>query len=187
MTSITQTINSYIGGISQQPDEKKVPGQLVTAKNVLPDVTEGLMKRPGSKLISSLSDGSANSVTHGKWFHYYRDENEQYIGQISRSGTLKMWDFATGSEKTVTNNLTTTTAYCTYSRTSAGLVSVNWRPTGTDYAGALAEHPFQVGEVIDADFITGGANDGTYEIVADNHGGDKKVFKFYDGGSSVIS
>ena len=29
MTSITQTINSYIGGISQQPDEKKVPGQLV--------------------------------------------------------------------------------------------------------------------------------------------------------------
>jgi len=105
MTSITQTIDNYIGGISQQPDEKKLPGQLVTAKNVLPDVVEGLKKRPGSNLIASLSDGSANSETHGKWFHYYRDENEQYVGQISQTGTVRMWDCATGAEKTVTNNL----------------------------------------------------------------------------------
>ena len=124
MTSITQTINSYIGGISQQPDEKKVPGQLVTAKNVLPDVTEGLMKRPGSKLISSLSDGSLNSSTNGKWFHYYRDENEQYVGQISRDGVLRMWDCATGSEKTVTNNLNLTSNSATYARNTSGVITV---------------------------------------------------------------
>tara|TARA_R100001530_G_scaffold47808_2_gene35942 strand:+ start:3613 stop:6840 length:3228 start_codon:yes stop_codon:yes gene_type:complete len=88
MASITQTIPQYIGGISQQPDEKKLPGQLVTAQNILPDVTEGLMKRPGSKLISSM-----NSAANGKWFHYYRDENEQYIGQIELStGEIKMWN-----------------------------------------------------------------------------------------------
>ena len=91
MASITQTIPNYHGGISQQPDELKYPGQLVSAKNVLPDLVEGLMKRPGGKLISSLSDGTNNSVTNGRWFHYFRDENEQYIGQISRAGVLKMW------------------------------------------------------------------------------------------------
>ena len=51
MTSITQKINSVNGGISQQPDELKVPGQVVSAKNVFPDVTHGLQKRPGSKLL----------------------------------------------------------------------------------------------------------------------------------------
>ena len=53
MTSITQQIPSYVGGISQQPDELKVPGQVRTANKVLPDVTHGLLKRPGGKLIGS--------------------------------------------------------------------------------------------------------------------------------------
>ena len=94
MTSVTQTIPSYTGGLSQQPDELKIPGQVSTAQNVLPDVTEGLVKRPGSQIVGSLMDnGTAalNSDHVGKWFHYYRDETEQYIGQISRSdGTVKM-------------------------------------------------------------------------------------------------
>ena len=47
MATITQTIGSYVGGISQQPDEMKIPGQVNVAKNVFPDVTYGLQKRPG--------------------------------------------------------------------------------------------------------------------------------------------
>ena len=46
MSSITQTIPSYVSGISQQSDYLKVPGQVNKAKNVLPDITEGLQKRP---------------------------------------------------------------------------------------------------------------------------------------------
>ena len=107
MASVTQTVPTYTGGISQQPDELKLPGQLSAAKNVLPDVTWGLTKRPGSKLLASLSDSSnfdipdgsnTNTVydpdaqTNGKWFSYYRDENEQYIGQIDRTGNARMWD-----------------------------------------------------------------------------------------------
>ena len=91
MASITQTIPSYTGGISQQPDELKLPGQVSKAKNVYPDLVNGLTKRPGGKLIKSLSDGSLNSATNGRWFHYYRDENEQYIGQVSTAGILRMW------------------------------------------------------------------------------------------------
>ena len=107
MATITQTIPTYTGGISQQPDELKVPGQLNEAKNVLPDVTHGLVKRPGAKLIKSLSNGTNNSYATGQWFHYYRDENEQYIGQIIRrtghadDGKVRMWSCLDGSEKTV--------------------------------------------------------------------------------------
>lgn len=101
MATITQTIPTYIGGISQQPDELKIPGQVNVAQNVLPDVTAGLIKRPGAKLIKSLSDGNKNSAANGKWFHYYRDEDEQYIGQIHRNGTVRMWSCLDGSEKHV--------------------------------------------------------------------------------------
>ena len=99
MTSITQQIPNYHGGISQQPDELKVPGQVRSAKNVVPDVTHGLLKRPGGRLIGNeLSPYSGDS----KWFHYYRDENEQYIGQIQlSSGEIKMWKCDTGAACTV--------------------------------------------------------------------------------------
>lgn len=103
MSSITQTIPTFNGGISQQPDELKVPGQVKDALNVLPDLTHGLLKRPGGKLIKSLSDGSNNSVANGRWFHYYRDEAEQYIGQVDRtSGDVNVWRCSDGQEMTVT-------------------------------------------------------------------------------------
>ncbi len=109
MASITQTIPNYHGGISQQPDELKLPGQVTEAKNVLPDLVEGLMKRPGGKLVAPLSEGKNSdnstrnklSFANGKWFHYYRDEDEQYIGQISRDGVARMWKCSNGDEKTV--------------------------------------------------------------------------------------
>ncbi len=109
MATITQTIPSYIYGISQQPDTLKTPGQLKAAKNVIPDVTEGLMKRPGGRLIDSLSDNSTsskNSVTTGRWFSYYRDEAEQYIGQIARDGVVRIWRCSDGAPQTVNYSTT---------------------------------------------------------------------------------
>ena len=87
MANITQTIRSLNGGISQQPDEQKIPGQVKDMLNAVPDVTQGLLKRPAGKFVSTLT----NSTADGKWFHYYRDENEQYIGQVRRTGVVKMW------------------------------------------------------------------------------------------------
>ena len=83
MANITQTIHSLTGGISQQPDEQKIPGQVKNLVNAVPDITFGLLKRPAGKFVASLSDGSNNSTADGRWFHYYRDENEQYIGPVS--------------------------------------------------------------------------------------------------------
>ena len=103
MANITQTIPALTAGISQQPDESKIPGQVKDMVNALPDVTQGLTKRPAGKFVASLSDGSNNSTADGRWFHYYRDENEQYIGQIAKNGVVRMWDCLTGAEKTVVN------------------------------------------------------------------------------------
>ena len=114
MANVTQTIPNLTQGISQQPDEYKVPGQVTNMVNALPDVTQGLVKRPAGKFVASLSDGTNNSTTNGKWFHYYRDENEQYIGQIAQNGVVKMWDCLTGAEKTVVNGIGNNT-YLTHS------------------------------------------------------------------------
>ena len=103
MANITQTIPALTAGISQQPDEQKIPAQVKDMVNALPDVTQGLTKRPAGKFVASLSDGSNNSTADGRWFHYYRDENEQYIGQIAKNGVVRMWDCLTGAEKTVVN------------------------------------------------------------------------------------
>ncbi len=105
MSSISQTIPSYINGISQQPDQLKLPGQVSIAQNVLPDITEGLQKRPGGILVNSLSDDSTasnNASANGRWFSYYRDENEQYIGQIARDGTVRMWTVGAQSVASIT-------------------------------------------------------------------------------------
>tara|TARA_R100000406_G_scaffold57876_1_gene39965 strand:+ start:1887 stop:4649 length:2763 start_codon:yes stop_codon:yes gene_type:complete len=88
MASITQTIPSFTGGISQQPDELVLPGQVKDLVNGIPDITDGLVKRPGSRFISALSGASA-----GTWFSYYRDKSEgAYIGQVQRDGAVKIWN-----------------------------------------------------------------------------------------------
>jgi len=117
MASVTQSIPTLTGGLSQQPDELKIPGQVSVANNVIPDVTHGLLKRPGGKLVASLSDnGTAglNSQTNGKWFSYYRDESESYVGQISRSGDINMWRCSDGAAMTVNYDSGTATALANY-------------------------------------------------------------------------
>jgi len=87
MANVTQTIHSLTQGISQQPDEQKIPGQVTDMENALPNITQGLLKRPAGEFVGSLT----GATTTGRWFHYYRDENEQYIGQIAQDGTVRMW------------------------------------------------------------------------------------------------
>ena len=90
MASITQTIPNFIGGISEQPDQLKFPGQVEDVVNAIPDITRGLYKRPGAKRINSQP--LPGVATGGSWFHYHRDEDEgSYIGQVAPDGTLRMW------------------------------------------------------------------------------------------------
>ncbi len=87
MAGITQQIPNYILGISEQSDELKTPGQVNDLKNGLPDITQGLVKRPGGKLISPIT---LNSGTLS-WFNIYEDADNQYIGNVSTSGVIQLW------------------------------------------------------------------------------------------------
>ena len=100
MSTITQTIPNYIGGISEQPDQLKVPGQVRSVQNAIPDVTYGLYKRPGAKRIGTAP--LTNVQSGGSWFHYYRDETEgSYIGQVAADGKVRVWSCNDGTEKNV--------------------------------------------------------------------------------------
>jgi len=100
MPSVTQTIDNYYAGMSQQPDMKKYPGQVKDIINAIPDPIEGLVKRPGSKRIGSTP--LANVQSNGSWFHYFRDESEgSYIGQIASDGKVRIWSCTDGTEKDV--------------------------------------------------------------------------------------
>ena len=95
MASVTQKIPNYVLGISTQPDEKKIPGQVVDLVNGVPDVVNQLTKRPGSQLVTAISPSTAS---HTKWFSIYTASDEQYIGQVGADGAVKIWRCSDGAE-----------------------------------------------------------------------------------------
>ena len=99
MAGITQTIPSFVSGISQQPDHLKFQGQLTDIVNAIPDITLGLYKRPGAKRIGTTP--LANVQSGGSWFHYFRDETEgSYVGQVAADGQVRVWRCSDGTQMT---------------------------------------------------------------------------------------
>ena len=86
MSTITQRIPNFLLGISQQPDNRKFPGQLRDSVNAFPDYALGLLKRPGGQYVTELYGAS----TGGKWFSILRDAQEKYIGQYD-DNTFRIW------------------------------------------------------------------------------------------------
>ena len=102
MASVTQQIPNYLGGVSNQPDNKKLLGQLTACTNAYPDPTFGLTKRPGFKFMAQLANAttggtaySGTSLDNAKWFYINRDADERYIGAIVGSATasdIHIWN-----------------------------------------------------------------------------------------------
>ena len=79
MAAINQRIPNFLGGVSQQPDFIKFPGQLRTCHNAYPDVTFGLQKRAPGEYVGKLT----NATDGGEWFEILRDGDERYLIQIN--------------------------------------------------------------------------------------------------------
>ena len=117
MAGITQTIPSFINGISEQPDHLKFQGQLRDIVNAIPDVTLGLYKRPGSKRIGTAP--LTNVQSGGSWFHYFRDETEgSYVGQVAADGQVRVWRCSDGTLMTTAYGTGGQTAIQNYLATS---------------------------------------------------------------------
>ena len=80
MAAITQRVSNYLGGVSKQSDDKKLPNQVIECLNGYPDPTFGLTKRPGFKWLANL--GTGTTYDNCKWFYIHRDNDERYIGCI---------------------------------------------------------------------------------------------------------
>ncbi len=104
MAAINQRIPNFLGGVSQQPDTIKFPGQVRVCDNAVPDVTFGLMKRPPGEFIKKLT----NPTSNGYWYEILRDGDEKYLVQITPGNTgshpIRVWDIADGTEKSLTNS-----------------------------------------------------------------------------------
>ena len=92
MTAVSQIIPNFVQGINEQPDEQKKPGQVRDAVNCIPDVTEGLIKRPGYELLMEMEDIDGS----GTWFEMYReDENGldyRYVINVDKEGVTRAWN-----------------------------------------------------------------------------------------------
>ena len=99
MASVNQRIPNFLGGVSQQPDKIKFPGQLRACDNAVPDITFGLVKRPPAEYIATL----ANANPTGYWYEILRDGDQKYLVQITptNSSPIRVWDLSNGVEKTV--------------------------------------------------------------------------------------
>lgn len=98
MAAVTQLIPSYLGGVSTQPDVKKLNGQVKEALNCFADPTFGMTKRSGSVYLSILDDSP--KLKDGKWFFILRDNREAYIGVI-KDDDIRIWNAITSVEANV--------------------------------------------------------------------------------------
>lgn len=103
MAAVSQKIPNLLGGVSQQPDPVKLPGQVRSADNVYLDPTFGCRKRPGSEYISTLAGAGDPIPEDARWFPIFRDNNERYAVALYTNPALalRVWDLNDGSERTV--------------------------------------------------------------------------------------
>ena len=108
MAQLNQRIPNFLGGVSQQPDKIKFPGQLRVCDNAVPDITFGLTKRPSAEQVKTLT----NATSSGFWYEIIRDGDEKYLVQITESNVgsspavhpIRVWNLQTGVEQTLTNS-----------------------------------------------------------------------------------
>ena len=111
MATVTQQIPNYILGISDQPDELKLNGQVKDLQNAYPDITLGCTKRAGSRLINKISAPAAGQTS---WFNIYNDEENQYICNVDQTGKITVFRSYDGVEIPVDYSGTTGTNKADY-------------------------------------------------------------------------
>jgi len=109
MALVSSSIPNLVNGISQQPFTLRLSSQAETQENGLSTTSQGLRKRPPTKHLKKIINGSVGDA----YVHTInRDSNEQYVVVIT-NGDLQVFDL-NGNEKTVsfpdgTGYLTATT------------------------------------------------------------------------------
>ena len=176
MGAVLQKIPNLLGGVSQQPDPVKLPGQVREAQNVYLDPTFGCRKRPATKFITSLASDLPEDT---RWFPIFRDSSERYAVALYKNASdktrLRVWDMLTGQEKTV-NRGSTANSYLQ----CLDLDSINWL-TVADYT--LLSNSERIVTMSGAEEISGN-KEGLVEINAVSYNTIYSIDLDRDGGSN---
>ena len=95
MAKVDGSITKLIQGVSQQPEEVRLPGQSELQENLSSDPVDGLKRRPPVEYISTLF-----SEVSGTYFTNFKIDGESFIAAIG-SNTMRIFD-TSGTERTVT-------------------------------------------------------------------------------------
>jgi len=141
MPAVTQRVDDYLGGVSRQSDDKKLPGQVEECINGYPDPTFGLTKRPGFQHIGNL--GTGTTYDNSKWFFISRTDTEKYIGCITpasggSTGAIAIWNAVTFAPATVTYG-TGAQAYLTGARTDYDILTIQDKSIITNKTTTVAK------------------------------------------------
>jgi len=143
MPAVTQRVDDYLGGVSRQSDDKKLPGQVEECINGYPDPTFGLTKRPGFQWIGNL--GTGTTYDNSKWFFISRTETEKYIGCITpavggSTGAIAIWNAVTFAPANITYG-TGAQAYLTGARTDYDVLTIQDKSIITNKTTTVAKLP----------------------------------------------
>ena len=185
MPAVTQRVDDYLGGVSRQSDDKKLPGQVEECINGYPDPTFGLTKRPGFQHIGNL--GTGTTYDNSKWFFISRTDNEKYIGCITpasggSTGAIAIWNAVTFAAATVTYG-TGAQAYLTGARTDYDILTIQDKSiiaNKTVVAAKNADPTFNANRQ-GTIRITGVSNNTTYNISV----AGQAISAYTSGGSST--
>ncbi len=97
MALITQSLNSLINGVSQQPAILRLQSQAEAQLNALSSPVDGVRRRPPTTHIAKVTSGDFSNAT----FHLIdRDASEKYAA-VLLDDDLRVFDLQSGAEKTV--------------------------------------------------------------------------------------
>ncbi len=213
MSTIKHNVPTFLNGISQQPDKKKIDTQLKDAINTYPDYALGMLKRPGGKFISNLYnaeniDKTVATATHNGTGHASRTVN-RYISVPATGGsgsgaTFNVHAIAENEVATFTHNgvsATNRTAGTYYVNNAGGsasgtgcdlkvVVDNDGRPTVTldNRAGFTGGAGYAIGETItiaDGSLGSGGAAS-VVLTVATRHAAVDLVLSLSSGGKGYL-
>lgn len=110
MALITHTLDSLVGGVSQQPAIQRLPSQCEVQENALGTVIEGLKKRPPTEHVGVLTEATVEPITYHT---INRDSSERYVVSV-QDQRLRVFDFEDTSLQSVLDingDLATTTDF----------------------------------------------------------------------------
>jgi len=102
MPLVTQSVDSLVQGVSQQPHPLRLPSQCEETINCVDSVSDGKIKRPPAKHVAKISS-SPSSFASAKIHTINRDVNHRYRC-IFLNGSLQIFDMAGNSVSVVTPN-----------------------------------------------------------------------------------